>query len=158
MAMSASTLATELRHLTPVATEAAAIVNLANAYGVFAAEAQANGVTISSPAVAAGKLAMQAALVGMNAPGAGALKMQNAVIAFWGAVALLLAGAFTGATVITPPPNAGLVAALAVVFASNTSSALNINDATQSVANVFYAQAIIGGTVTFPPSLVAPLL
>jgi len=158
VAMNPDTLALELQNLSPVATEAAAIVNFVNAYGVFAADAEAGPATITPAAVTAGKAAMQAALVGMSASGAGATIMFNGVVAFWAAVAALLAGAFAGSTAITPPPHAGLVVGLTSVFASNTSSALSKNDATQNVAAVFYSEVITAGFATFPPGTLAPIL
>ena len=157
MAMTSAVLAYELRNLDPVPTEAQAIVTLTNAYGVFASYATAVGVPITSAGVSLGKAAMASALVGMNAPNAGASKLAAAVQAFWGAVALGLAVSFTGALAITPPPNAGLLSLLTTHFATNTSGSATKEAATTTIAGDFYVQAIIGGTVTFFGPVVSPI-
>lgn len=156
--MSTSTLATELLNLDPVAVESDAITALTDAYGVFAAEAVAGAQTLTAAGVDLGKAAMSAALVGMSAPNAGAAILVTAAQAFWAAVAGGLATSFAGATVITPPPHASLLALLNATFPSNTSGALSKADATQNVANNFYAEAIVGGTVTYPGPVVSPIL
>lgn len=157
MVMSASVLAAQLANLDPVPTEAQAIITLTNAYGVFAADATA-GVPITPAGVDLGKAAMQAALVGMSVPGAGAAIMVAGVQAFWGAVAAGLAVSFAAAIAIVPPPHAGLLPLLISSFAANTTSAAPKAVATMLIATDFYSQAIIGGGVTFPGPVVSPIL
>lgn len=156
--MSQTKLQDELANLIPVATEAEAAINLTEAYAAFAADASAATEQITPTGVALGKAAMVPALAGMNAPGAGASVIQSALQAFWGAVALGLATSIPGATAITPPPHAALAASLSSVFASNTSSNATKDSAIASIASVLYANAIAGGTVTFPGPVVFPIL
>lgn len=153
-----ATLATAMLNLVPAATELEAAQVLADAYGTFASTAAAGAVPITPLAITNGKTAMTAALVGMSASGAGAAKIAAGVIAFWGAVAAGLTTSFAGAVVITPPPNAGLAAALSAQFASNIATMASQAVATASIASVMAAQAIIGGTVTFPLSIVLPII
>jgi hypothetical protein len=156
--MSAATLANELLNLDPVDNEPQAAQVLADAYAVFAADAQAGAQPITATGVTLGKAAMLAALSGMNASGAGAAVIAAAVQAFWVAVAGGLATSFAGATAILPPANAGLQALLSSDFATNTSSSASKATATSLLANDFYAQAIVGGTVTYPGPVVSPIL
>lgn len=157
MAMSSGVLASQLLGLVPAATEAEAVVTLASAYAVFAADAVAGAVPITAAGVLLGRTAMQAALFGMSAPGAGAAVIAAAIQAFWGAVALGLAASFSGAAAITPPPHAGLQPLLETAFAVNTATSADLVTAAQSVATVIHNQAIIGGTATFPGPVVSPI-
>lgn len=156
--MASATLANQLLNLDPVATELQARQTLTDAYGVYASAAVAGAVAITVAGINLGKAAMLAALVGMNASGAGAAKLVAGVQAFWTAVAGGLATSFAGATAITPPPHAGLLALLTSSFATNTSGAASKASATSLIASNFHAQAIIGGTVTFPGPVVQPIL
>lgn len=150
MAMLAATLAAGLLSLTvnPSDTELAARQKFADAYGSFASTANAGGAVITPVGVAAGKAAMVSALAGLSTPGSGATVLTNAVLAFWSAVAAGLATSFAGATAITPPPHAGLGSELQSVGNANVASKASAIDATNAIANAFYSQAIIGGTVT----------
>lgn len=148
--MSPGVLAAQLANLVPVASEAAAIVTMTNAYGTFAADAVAGPSPITAAGVALGKAAMQGVLVGMSAPGAGAAVLAVAVQAFWVAVASGLGASFAGAIAIVPPPNAGLQALLLSTFASNTAARADLPTAALAVATAMYNQAIIGGTATIP--------
>ena len=158
MAMVKNTLATQLQNLAPASAEATAITNLVNAYGTYASAAAAGAVPITPAGVNLGKAAMQAALVGMSASGAGITKIPAAVIQFWVGVAGGLATSFPGATAIVPPPNAGLAALLAATFPANTSGNKTLAQAADAIATNMHAQAIIGGTVTFPGPVVQPIL
>ena len=156
MAMASNVLAVELLALVPVATEAEAVVTLSNAYAEFAADAVAGEVAITAAGVELGKVAMQAGLVGMNAPNAGVAKITSAVIAFWTAVAGGLSTSFAGATAITFPPHAGLAALLTATLATNLATSADRPTATNAMAVDLYNQAIVGGSVTFPgPTVVA---
>lgn len=158
MVMSASVLATELLNLDPVDNEVDAITTLTDAYATFAADAVAGAQSLTAAGVALGKAAMITALTGVSVPNAGAAILVAATQAFWAAVAAGLATSFVGATAITPPPHSGLSAAFAVTFPANTSGALSKAAATSAVADDFYAQAIIGGTVTYPGPVVSPII
>lgn len=148
MAMSQSTLATQLATLVPVANEAQAIVNLANAYAIFAADAESSGSgQILSTGVALGKAAMIAALPGVNSPSNGASIIANSVIAFWLAVATGLTLSFAGAFQVIPPANAGLLIGLNSQIAINLAQKSDLLTATNAIAQVMWSQAIIGGAV-----------
>lgn len=151
MAMNAETLAQQLLNLStsPSKTEAEAVQKFADAYATFAADAEANAVKLTAAGVALGKAAMVTALAGLSQPGNGATVLTNAIVAFWAAVAVGLATSFVGATVITPPPHAGLLAALQEQGDVNIATKADAVTATKAIAGVFYAQALIGGTVTF---------
>ena len=152
------TLRDELLALAPTNSEASAIDTLSNAYATYALGAEAGGVTITPAGVDLGKAALKPALVGMSASGAGLSIIPAALLAFWVAVAAGLATSFVGATLITPPPHAGLAAAFAALMPLNTAGNISKADAVLSVANMFHAAAIVGGTVTFPGPIVAPIL
>ncbi len=145
MAMSQATLATELDNLDPTTDEAAAIIILADAYGVFVAEAQA-ATPILPAGVAMGKAAMAAGLVGMSTDGAGTTLIPAAIIAFWVAVAAGLTTSFAGATLIVPPPHATLASAFAALMPANVGKSKT--DALDAIASLLLTQAIVGGVVT----------
>jgi hypothetical protein len=156
--MSPTVLAEELANLVPAATEIEAVTTFADAYAIFAADAMAGAAPITPAGVLLGKTAMAPLLIGMSTPGQGAAKMTQGVQAFWVAVAGGLAVSFAGAIAIVPPSHAALQPALEATFATNTASSASKEDATTLMATVFYSQAILGGTVTFPPSVVTPIL
>lgn len=156
MAMAQATLAAELQNLTPVITEAEAIANWVDAYGAFAAEAEA-ATPILEDGIDLGKDAMATAMVGMSADGQASTKIEAGIQAFWGAVATGLTSSFAGATAITPPPHAGLKGALDSTFLANTSGAVSLEDATDAIATVLHGLAIVGGTVTTPGPTVTPI-
>ena len=158
MAMSRTTLASELLNLVPVATEVEAAQTFTDAYATFAAGATAGPSTITPTGIALGKAAMAAALVGMSAPGAGASSITSGVQAFWSAVASGLATSFAGALAIVPPPHAGLNSALGDAFDANTSSAATKEAATSRIADALYTQAVAGGTVTYFGPVVVPII
>lgn len=158
MAMSAGTLASQLLGLTPAATEASAVATLVAAYGEFASDAEAGAAAITAAGVGLGKAAMQAALVGVDAPGAGSTVLTAAVQAFWAAVAGGPATSFAFAIAVTPPPHAGLQAALDATFAMNVATRASLADAAQAVATVLHNQAIIGGLASFPGPASSPIL
>jgi hypothetical protein len=151
------TLASELEGMTPTDSEATAIQNLVTAYGNYAQAA-----TALSPLLPAGlqlgKTAMQAALTGMSSPGAALASVPAAIIAFWAAVAGGLAASFAGATVIVPPPQATLISDFPSIMAANKSGSLSLAAAAAAVATSWHTNAIVGGTVTTPPSIVTPIL
>lgn len=158
MAMSQSTLATELENMVPTDNEPDAITALTDAYGVFAADAESNSIPITPAGVNLGKAAMSAALVGMSVSGAGITAIPAACIAFWVAVAGGLATSFPGATAITPPPHAGIAAKLAITFPANTAGGKSLADSVDAIATDMHSEAIVGGTCTFPGPVVAPIL
>jgi len=156
MVMSSATLASELQNLTPRIDEPGAAEALAEAYRVFALDAVGNGVPILPAGPDAGKLAMIPVLAGMSQPGAGALKIEQGVRAFW--LAAALPAFFPGSIAALPPPTVGLANSLQPVFDSNTSGGATLEQAAQAVAAVMYANAIVGGTVTLPGPATGPIL
>lgn len=158
MAMTAATLTSQLLNLVPVGSEAAAIATLVGAYGAFASAATAGAATITAAGVDLGKAAMQITLVGVSAPNAGSAVLTAAIQAFWVAVAGGLATSFPSASAVTPPPHVGLRPLLDAAFAANVSGKAGLAAAVNAVATQVYNQAIIGGTVTLPGPVVAPIL
>ncbi len=158
MALTESTLSTQLQNLAATTSEATAITALTDAYGVYAADAVSNAVTLSTAGVNRGKAAMSAALVGMSASGAGLTKIPLAIAAFWNAVAGGLATSFTGATAIVPPPHASLPTTFPDTCGTNTSGQKTLAQSAAAIAGVMHADAIVGGSVTFPGPITAPIL
>ncbi len=156
--MSQSVLASALATLQPTDTEATAVARLTDAYATFAADAIAGAIPITPAGVALGRAAMLPALTGISSPDAGATILVSATQAFWVAVVSGLSASFATATAIIPPPHAGLLSALLSVFAANVDSQASVDDALNAVAGAFFAQAIIGGTITVPPGTVLPIL
>lgn len=160
MVMSANTLAIELQNLVPTDSEEAAANALANAYAVFASDAEAL-TPILSTGIDLGKVAMIPALTGMSIFNQGATAIQTGVLAFWSAVAAGLTTSFAGALAITPPTgNATLANSLQPVFDANVASNASLVDATNAIAIVMHAAAIVGGTVTTAgvPVIITPIL
>jgi len=176
MAMSETLLASQLLNLSsnPTDVEADAITRFLSAYGTFLVGtgvgdgATANGVPISPAAVTAAAAAAGPTLVGMSAPGPfnmyhqALTKIPQAVsqgaASFWGALAANPSAAFPGAIAMTPPPHAGLYSQFPVVMADNTSNAATAQEAADNTAALLYAEAVVGGTVTFPGPAVFPII
>jgi len=153
MVMSQATLATELENMVPTDDVLVAAQRLSDAYAIFAADASSNGITIEQSFVGLGKIAMRSALSGMAVPGAAASVIQAAIATFWATAATPLSFvSVPPAGAVVPPPNAGLSALLLVTFPANVAGTLNLQDSSAIVASNMYANAIIGGTVVFPPS------
>lgn len=146
--MSELTLKNALIAIAPSATEAEAITALVDAYGIFAADAEAGVLPLLLVGLDAGKAAMATKLVGMNGAGAGLVKIPQGIISFWGAVALGLSTSFAGATVITPPPHATLAAEFTAAALFNVTNDSTEDDAAELIAGIMYNNAILGGTVT----------
>ena len=164
MALTQSTLATEIENLVPTSSEAAAAAALAAAYVTYFDDSTVSGASLVSGSTSAGEAAMVAALAGMSAPGAGAASIQAGVTAFWTAqLGLATAMWITAPIVLIPPiiPPVGLVgiaAALTPVFASNTSGGLSLSAAAAAIAAVLHP-ASLGATVpgSIPPVVPAPI-
>lgn len=155
MAMSQATLSSGLQGLTPTMSEAEAAANLADAWDTYFSAAAAGVPYAGLPAA---KSAFQAALTGMSSPGAGATALQTAVTAYWTALVTAPAAAFSGCILITPPPAIGTIAAaLAPVFAANVAANASTADACDAIASVLHP-INLGGTATFPPAVVQPIV
>jgi hypothetical protein len=153
-----ATLQAELARIVPMASEVVSIQAIADAYATYAAGATANGVPLTPLGVAAGRTAMLAALAGLGRASAGASVLTTGLQAFWGAVALGLATSFPAAIAILPPPHAGVSGLLMAAFVSNTSSKADRIASLDTIAGILHTAAVLGGTVTYPPSLVTPIL
>lgn len=158
MAMSKNTLETELLNLTPTIIEQDVIDVLTNAYGIYASDAKAGGISITDIGVSLGKVAMSAALIGCTEIDAGLDKIPDAVVAFWLGVASGLSSSFSGAVVITPPPQAGLKSGFKTLCPINTAANRSKEEAVSAIAALFHSQAIIGGTATFPGPVTSPIV
>ena len=147
--MSSTVLQDAFDAMEPFATEEEAITALVDAYGLFAADATANGVPLLTLGLEAGKAAMAFALIDMNEEGAGLVKIPLGIVAFWEAVASGLSSSFAGATAIVPPPHAGFAESFASVAATNVETEASKEDASAIITFLLYSNAIIGGAVTF---------
>jgi hypothetical protein len=138
-------------------TEAAAIEAWAEAFATYFEGATANGVPATPAALhAAAKTAMKGAMSGLST--AGATAIQAGVVAFWGALVAAPPTYFTAALALSAAPGlSGLAPALAGVFETNQSSGASQDTALGAIATAIHALQT-GGTVTFPPSVVFPLL
>jgi hypothetical protein len=159
MAMSKAKLQTKLSAVVPVATEAAAIENLAEAYAQHVKDdpvgTGAQALTpILAGGVALGKAAMVTALAGMSVSGAAAGKIKAGLQAFWAAVAGGLTTSFASAIAITPPPFSSLN--LQAVFDAVTAGDYTQAQAADAIATEIHAN-VGGGTVTTPGPVVTPI-
>jgi len=171
MAMSETTLATELKAMGLYDTEEAAAAAWADAFSTYFEDAEAGiapgptAGTISALALPAAKTAMEdilagpttEALDGMSEPNQAASKIQSAISAYWAA---LVPGT---AWVVTPPAGpctlitaptllSGLAATLSGIFVTNTGPPAKTKDqAMDAIANAIHS-ANSGGVATFPPT------
>ena len=157
MALTAATLADGLKALTPTDNEADAIAAFSAAWEAYFAKATVLGVAVNGGSLAGALGALEAALVGMSATGAGAAKLQAGVVAFWGIVATSAAAIWTMVPPVPPPTAAtppagitGIAAALVPVFASNTSGSVDLDTSATNVANVIHPLNL-GGIAVIPP-------
>ena len=111
--------------------------------------AVAGVVPVTQPALqSAPSAAVRGALIGISAPGMGAVSIQNAMVALWAALAASPPLYFTGALAITPPPALpGLAAILLPLFLANTAANLPRPDACLAIATAIHG-ANLGGTAT----------
>jgi hypothetical protein len=85
-------------------------------------------------------------MTGLSVTGPAAI--QAGIVAFWGAI--IPATAWTGVTAITPPPPlAGLVASLTLVFAANVAGKKSKDDSMTAIANAIHT-ANLGGIAAWP--------
>ncbi len=152
-----ATLSTNLQNIADSTDEPTARTAMAGAFGGYMAAAQSNGIPLNPGVEATARAAMDAALVGMSAPGAGAAAVQIGVVAYW--TALNVPGAFGVSIAPTVPPAglAGLSAALATVFAANIASRLDKAPACDAIAAVWHP-LMLGGLATFPGPVTFPIL
>lgn len=160
MALSSSTLATELAALTPTDTPGAAEQTLAMAYGEYMKAAEAGGVPIFASAV--DSLAVPA-MVGAMAFSLGSAADGAAVIvagvsAFWSAMVGAPASFFATATAITAPPFATLAADLAATFVANVITSATLEQATSAMASDIHLATAGQGTATFPGPVTSPIV
>lgn len=165
MALSDSTLTSGLEALVPVDAEADAIQAIVDAWSAYFAESTVNGVTATPGSFDAGLSAMQSAMVGISADGAGSASLVAGVTAFWSAIASLATSIWITAPVVLVPPIvppvglAALQAALEAAFAANTSGSASLADSAATVALALHTNDGLGALVpgSVPPTPPAPL-
>lgn len=165
MALSDSTLASGLEALVPVDDEADAIQAIVDAWSAYFAESTVNGVTATPGSFDAGLSAMQSAMVGISADGAGSASLVAGVTAFWSAIASLATSIWITAPVvlvspIVPPAGlAALQAALEAAFVANTAGSASLADSAATVALALHTNGGLGALVpgSVPPTPPAPL-
>lgn len=160
MALVSSTLASGLLAMTPTVAEATAISNFANAWTSYFQGASVMGTPAGS--LAAAKSALQSALVGMSATGAGPAKIQAGITAFWGVIVssgptIWVIPPNTITLVTAPPTLGGISAALSAIFASNAADPTKtLAQATNAIATALHTNGGLGGIATVQPPPVAP--
>jgi len=153
-----STLSTELQALVPTDNAVLAAQRLAQAYGDYMKDAEANLIPIVAAAVDSTAVpAMAGSMTFSFAAADGAAQILAGVGAFWTAVAAAPATFFPGATIVTPPVFATLAASLVANFASNTLSSNSLIDSVDAVATSLHT-ATTGATATFPPAAPSAIL
>lgn len=165
MALSDSTLASGLEALVPVDDEADAIQAIVDAWDSYFAESSVNGITATPGSYAAGLSAMQSALTGISATGAGSAILTAGVTAFWAAIAGLATTIWVTAPIVLVPPIvppvglAALPVALEAAFAANTSGSSSLADSAATVALALHTNGGLGALVpgSVPPVPPAPL-
>lgn len=173
MPLTAATLADGLKALTPTDNEGDAIAAFSAAWAAYFYESAVLGISPLPPdpgdpeaeppvpptpgALDNAIAALEGALVGMSADGAGAAKLQAGVVAFWGVVATAAATIWTMVPPVPPPTAAtppagitGIAAALVPVFASNTSGSVDLDTSATNIANVIHPLNL-GGIAVIPP-------
>ncbi len=157
MPLNPSTLANQLKNMTPTKSEIEAIGKFTDAYIAFMSESSVGGLVPIVPSALQGtpKTACMAAMTGLSTTGAVAI--QTGLLAFWGAMVPLAATLYPTATLIVPPiPLSTLAPLLITVFAANTLAKLSLNDSCVAVASVIYT-ASLGGLATIPTPTPTPL-
>lgn len=160
MALSSSTLATELEALIPTATPGVSELRLATAYGEYMKGGAAGAVPIIVAAVDATAIPAMAGAMAfvVGTPANGAAVVLAGVTAFWAAMAATPAAFFAAATVVTPPAFASLAAALAAVFVANTVGELSLADSAATMATALHTATASQGSATFPGPVVRPVV
>jgi hypothetical protein len=161
MALSESTLATELANMEPTSSESAAATALAQAFADYMDNAVAGtwgGVPINAAAVQAQVSAMAAAVdfeAGDTAT-EGAQEVRKCFWVLWTAMFTAPATFFTGAIAITPPNYGanGLVAALATTFGENVSIPRDLEDSAAELAADIHPRTDDQASATFPGPII----
>jgi acetyl-CoA carboxylase beta subunit len=163
MALISAKLANGLANLVPVGTEAQGIANWVAAWDAYFSGASVNGVPANRVVYQPALQAMKGAMVGMNAPGAGAAKIQQGVATFWQTIAPLgtalwvLAPAVITPPLSPPPGIGGISSSLQSVFDSNTRNPnATLASCAQAVANVLHTAGGLGGIAIVQPPPIAP--
>lgn len=155
MALSASTLSTELQAMGPVDNEADGINNFATAFDNYFQGASVNGTPVAGGATSAAKSAMISAMSGAGAPNAGALAIQTGITAYWGVIIPAAIATWPSTPPVitaTPPPTlATIAAALTPVFAANTSGSLSLADSADAIAQALHPTQLGGIAICGPP-------
>lgn len=155
MAFVAATLASGLKNLSPVGTEAQAIQTLASAWHDYFKVSSVAGVPALESALLAAKSAMVGALSGMSQSNQAAAKLAAGITAYWGIVIPAAASVWVTAPAIisaTPPPGlGGLTATISGIFTANASGKLSLNDSATALANALHPVAGLTGIAILGP-------
>lgn len=155
MGLSAATLKTGLKNMTPTLSEVTAINSFAAAWKTYFSAAMAGPIPIASAALLDPAItAMKAALIGMSGPvPGGAVKLQLGIIAFWGAVvpsaATIWISVPPALSAVPPAGLSGISVALTAAFTANKAGNLSLDAACQAIATAIHATQS-GGQVIFP--------
>jgi len=153
MPLSASTLASELEALEPTTNAVLAAQRTAQAYANYFS----NATGVIPGGIPSAQFAMASAIGYLYDPPNGAAQIQAGITAFWSVISTSPAAFFAGATIVTPPPTLGAIAAaLSSTFPVNRAAGLSLADAMQAVAAVIHPNSL-GGTYTTPGPTVTPI-
>lgn len=157
MAMSTSTLATQLQSLTPTtANETTVIAAFVAAWVAYFSASAAGAVAYVHSA--AHDAAMKAAMTGLSAPNGGAIAIQAGIVAWWGSVVSTFAATYPSATAVAPPPTISTIAAsLAPVLVANTAGSSSLAASCTAIAGVIHPLNL-GGIATLPPAVPTPII
>ncbi len=164
MPLDPSVLANGLENMTPADSEPPAIAAFVDAWDHYFAGSTVSGAPAVAGSYVTGLSAMRGAMVGMSAPNAAALAIQNGIIAFWTAILPVPASIWVPPGLVFVPPVlppltlGTIAAALTSVFAANVAASLSLHDACTAIAAVLHTAGGIGGFVpASPPPVPAPL-
>lgn len=156
MPLTPAALSTELQAIQNAhpADEPAAITAWSTGFKNYMLNSSANGAPLVPLQAEAARVAMAAAMTGLNT--AGAASIQAGVTAFWGA--LNVPGSYGASIAVVPPPGlGGLSAALLAVFPANVAGQLDTGPACDAIAAAWHP-IMLGGQATFPGPANFPIL
>lgn len=148
MAMSASDLSNNmLLYMTNTSQELDVISHFSSAFVDYFKFATAGVIPIIGPYLdTVPKSIMQAALIGISQPDAGAQTIQSGITAFWGSLSSSPALVFPACTAITPPATLSTIAILlSPIFFNNTQLELSSQECFDNIANILNGVNIAGG-------------
>ncbi|MCP4604480.1 MAG: hypothetical protein GY847_28820 [Proteobacteria bacterium] len=149
MALSESTLSTELQNMVPAATEAIGIDNFADAFETYFSAATVDGAAVETNSLDSATVALKAAMVGIGS--AGMEKIEDGITAFWVEVETEAPNIWTldpvAVSATQPPDLSDLTADLETVGAANVTGELGLVDAAAAIAGAIHG-LMLGGIAT----------